>query len=229
VGRGKRLGQKLAKEKLKIEGRLARWLIAFGFRLLQLWTRTLRFEIEDRAGIVGRPVAENYIGALWHNRLLIFPLVLRRFFPQRQGAALISASRDGDLLADGVKRFGYDVIRGSSSRLGASAILQLTQALASGRDVVITPDGPRGPAYELGPGIIFLAQRSGAAVLPMNLEYSRCWRLGSWDRFIVPRPFSKVRVLINEPHRVRSSTTPEEFESERLALQDAMMALVEMR
>jgi lysophospholipid acyltransferase (LPLAT)-like uncharacterized protein len=229
LGREKRLGQKLAQKKLNIEGLLARWLIAFGFRLLQLWARTLRYEIDDRAGIVGRPVTENYIGALWHNRLLIFPLVLRRFFPQRQGAALISASRDGDLLADGVQRFGYDVIRGSSSRLGASAILQLTQVLASGRDVVITPDGPRGPAYELGPGIIFLAQRSGAAVLPMNLEYSRCWRLGSWDRFIVPRPFSKVRVLIDEPHRVRSTITPAEFESERLALQDAMMALVEMR
>ena len=229
MGRGKSLGQDLAKEKLKIEGWLARWLIAFGFRLLQLWARTLRFEIEDRAGIVGRPVTENYIGALWHNRLLIFPFVLRRFFPQRQGAALISASRDGDLLADAVQRFGYDVIRGSSSRLGASAILQLTEVLASGRDVVITPDGPRGPAYELGPGIIFLAQKSGTAVLPMNLEYSRSWRLGSWDRFIVPRPFSKVRVLIDEPHRVRSTTTSAEFESERLALQDAMMALVEMR
>ena len=214
---------------MKIEGRLARWLIAFGFRLLQLWARTLRYEIDDRAGIVGRPVTENYIGALWHNRLLIFPLVLRRFFPQRHGAALISASRDGDLLADGVQRYGYDVIRGSSSRLGASAILQLTQVLASGRDVVITPDGPRGPAYELGPGIIFLAQKSGAAILPMNLEYSRCWRLGSWDRFIVPRPFSKVRVLINPPHRVRRTSTPEQFESERLDLENAMMALVEMR
>ncbi len=214
---------------MKIEGRLARWLIAFGFRLLQIWARTLRYEIDDRAGIVDRPVIENYIGALWHNRLLIFPLVLRRFFPQRHGAALISASRDGDLLADGVQRFGYDVIRGSSSRLGASAILQLTQVLASGRDVVITPDGPRGPAYELGPGIIFLAQKSGAAVLPMNLEYSHCWRLGSWDRFIVPRPFAKVRVLINRPHRVRPTLTPEEFESERRAVEDAMMELVKMR
>jgi lysophospholipid acyltransferase (LPLAT)-like uncharacterized protein len=227
LGAGKRSGE--TQKKLKIEGRLARWLIAFGFRLLQLWGRTLRYEIDDRAGVVGKPVSENYIGALWHNRLLIFPLVLRRFFPQRHGAALISASRDGDLLADAVQRFGYDVIRGSSSRLGASAILQLTQLLASGRDVVITPDGPLGPAYELGPGIIFLAQKSGAAVLPMNLEYSHCWRLGSWDRFIVPRPFAKVRVLINEPHRVRSTTTPEEFESERLGLQEAMMALVEMR
>ena len=214
---------------MKIEGWLARWLIAFGFWLLQIWARTLRYEVDDRAGIVGGPVTENYIGALWHNRLLLFPSVLRRFLPNRPGAALISASRDGDLLADAIHRFGYDVVRGSSSRLGASAILQLTEVLASGRDVVITPDGPRGPAYDLGPGIVFLAQKSGAAVLPMNLEFSHCWRLGSWDRFIVPRPFAKVRVLVSEPYRVGPTSTPEEFETERLALQNAMMALVEMR
>ncbi len=189
----------------------------------------MHYEVEDRAGILGKPVTENYIGALWHNRLLIFPLVLRRFFPNRPGAALISASRDGDLLTDAIRRFGYGVIRGSSSRMGASAILQLTEELASGRDVVITPDGPRGPAYELGPGMIFLAQKSGASVLPMNLEYSRCWRLGSWDRFIIPRPFSTVRVLISPPHHVNPTSTPEEFEAERLRVQEAMMSLVEMR
>ena len=121
------------------------------------------------------------------------------------------------------------MIRGSSSRLGASAILQLTQELASGRDIVITPDGPRGPAYELGPGIVFLAQKSGASVLPMNLEYSRCWRLGSWDRFIIPQPFSKVRVLISQPLFVKETGTPEEFEAERRRVQDAMMSMVEMR
>jgi lysophospholipid acyltransferase (LPLAT)-like uncharacterized protein len=214
---------------LKIEGRPARWLIAIGFRILQLWARTLRYEIEDRAGIVGKPIGENYIGALWHNRLLIFPFVLRRFFSNRHGAALISASRDGELLADAIKRFGYDVVRGSSSRFGASAILQLTDMLASGRDVVITPDGPRGPAYELGPGIIFLAQKSGAPVLPINIEYSSCWRIKSWDRFIVPRPFAKVRVIIGQPHRVRPISTDKEFEIERLRLKDAMMALVERR
>ena len=214
---------------MKITGWRARWLIALGFRLLQIWARTLRYEIDDRLGAVGRPVNENYIGALWHNRLLIFPFVLRRFFPNRRGAALISASRDGDLLADAIKRFDFDVVRGSSSRLGASAILQLTDVLASGRDVVITPDGPRGPAYELGPGIIFLAQKSGAPVAPVNMEYSNCWRLKSWDRFILPRPFSKVRVIIGQSHHVRSTTTPEEFETERLRLQGVMMALVEMR
>ena len=101
--------------------------------------------------------------------------------------------------------------------------------LASGHDVVITPDGPRGPAYELGAGIIFLAQKSGAAVLPVNMEYSTCWRIKSWDRFIIPRPFSKVRVMIGQPHRVRSTSTEDEFEAERLRLQNAMMALVERR
>ena len=214
---------------MKIEGRSARWLIAVGFRLLQLWVRTLRYEIDDRAGVIGKPTDQNYIGTLWHNRLLIFPFVLRRFFSNRRGAALISASRDGELLADAITRFGFDVVRGSSSRLGASAILQLTDVLASGRDVVITPDGPRGPAYELGPGIIFLAQKSGAAVLPVNVEYSRCWRLKSWDRFILPRPFAKIRVIIGHPHRVRSTNTVDDFEAERLRLQDAMMALVERR
>jgi lysophospholipid acyltransferase (LPLAT)-like uncharacterized protein len=225
----KEVGENFAQKKLKIEGRLARWLIAFGVCLLRAWERTLRYEVDDRAGILGKPVTENYIGALWHNRLLIFPLVLRRFFPNRPGAALISASRDGDLLTDAIHRFGYDVVRGSSSRLGASAILQLTEELASGRDVVITPDGPRGPAYELGPGIVFLAQKSGASVLPMNLEYSGCWRLGSWDRFIIPRPFSKVRVLISQPLRVKSITNAHEFETERLRVQNVMMSLVEMR
>ena len=214
---------------MKITGWRARWLIALGFRLLQIWARTLRYEIDDRLGVVGKPVKENYIGALWHNRLLIFPFVLRRFFPNRHGAALISASRDGDLLADAIKRFDFDVVRGSSSRLGASAILQLTDVLASGRDVVITPDGPRGPAYELGPGIIFLAQKSGAPVVPVNMEYSSCWRLESWDRFILPRPFAKIRVIIGQSHHVRSTSTPDEFDAERLRLQDAMMGLVERR
>jgi lysophospholipid acyltransferase (LPLAT)-like uncharacterized protein len=191
--------------------------------------RTLRYKIDDRAGIVGKPVSENYIGALWHNRLLIFPLVLRRFFPNRRGAALISASRDGDLLSDAIRRFDYDVVRGSSSKLGATALLQLGDILARHGDVVITPDGPRGPAYELGPGIIFLAQKTGATVLPMNMEYSSCWRVKSWDRFIIPRPFSQVRVIIGQPEPINPTANDGEFEAERVRLQNVMMSLVERR
>jgi lysophospholipid acyltransferase (LPLAT)-like uncharacterized protein len=185
--------------------------------------------VEDHAGIVRKPVTKNYIGSLWHNRLLIMPHILRRFTPARQGAALISASRDGDLLTDAIHRFGFGVVRGSSSRLGASALLQLTEVLANGGDVVITPDGPLGPVYQLSPGLVFLAQKTGAPVLPMNMEYSSCWRLKSWDRFIIPRPFSKVRVIFGEPVAVASTQTSDEFERERVRLQDRMMALVERR
>jgi lysophospholipid acyltransferase (LPLAT)-like uncharacterized protein len=214
---------------LKIEGWRARRLIAFGYWLLQVWARTLRYQVDDRAGVVHQPVTKNFIGCLWHNRLLVLPFILNRFTPNRRGAALISASRDGDLLTDAIYRFGFDVVRGSSSRMGASALLQLTEVLSSGGDVVITPDGPRGPVYQLGPGLIFLAQKTGAPVLPINLEYSSCWRFKSWDRFILPRPFSTVRVIFGEPHCVASTSTDVEFEAERQRLQDHMMALVERR
>jgi len=157
------------------------------------------------------------------------PYILKRFTPNRHGAALISASHDGDLLTDAIHRFGFDVVRGSTSRLGASALLQLSQVLEGGGDVVITPDGPRGPAYELGPGLVFLAQKTGAPILPINLEYSSCWRFNNWDRFILPRPFSLVRVTFAEPHCVADTNSPEEFESERQRLQDRMMSLVERR
>jgi len=214
---------------LKIEGWRARWLVAFGFYLLQVWARTLRYEIDDRANFFGKPITGNYIAALWHNRLLLISFVLKKFFPDRPGAGLISASRDGDLIADATQRFGFDVVRGSSSRMGASALLELSEILASGRDVLLTPDGPRGPVYELGQGIIFLAQKTGARVVPVNMEYSSCWRVKSWDRFIIPRPFSKVRVTIGQPHQIRSTSTPQEFENERLRLQNVMMSLVERR
>jgi lysophospholipid acyltransferase (LPLAT)-like uncharacterized protein len=214
---------------LKIGGWRARWLIAIGFWLLRNWERTLRYEVDDRAGLLAKQASESGIGAVWHNRLLMMPLVLKRFFPRRQGAALISASRDGEWIAALVQRIGFDVVRGSSSRLGATAVLQLADVLAGGRDIVIAPDGPRGPVYVLGPGIVLLAQKSGAPVLPLHLEYSSCWRVKSWDRFILPRPFSKVRVIFGPPHRVAATRTETEFERERLRLQNAMMALVEMR
>ena len=197
--------------------------------MLKLWARTLRYEVEDHAGVVGQPVKESYIGALWHNRLLLIGLVLKRFVPQRPNTFLVSASRDGALLAEMMRQLGFDAVRGSSSRLGASAALHLTDVLASGRDIGITPDGPRGPVYELGPGIIFLAQKTGAPIVPVDIAYSSCWRLNTWDRFIVPRPFAKARVIFGSLHRVRSTGTPEEFEAERKRLQDVMMSLVERR
>ena len=119
-----------------------------------------------------------------------------RTLPNRQGAALISASRDGDLLADLVQRFGFDVVRGSSSRQGATAMLQLAEVIgerARRRDHAGRTARARVPDRRAASS--FLSQKSGAPVLPMNMEYSSCWRLKSWDRFILPRPFSTVRVI----------------------------------
>ena len=215
---------------MKIEGWRARWLIALTFPLLKLWIRTLRFEIDDRGDLLKAPGTKRYIGALWHNRLLLSAHVISRFLPVRRGgAALISASRDGALIADVVQRYGFQPVRGSSSRQGSAALRRLADVIASGRDPLITPDGPRGPVYHLGGGIICLAQKTNVPVRPVNFEYSSCWRLNSWDRFIIPKPFSKVCVIFGEPHHVRSTTTEEEFEAERLRLENAMMSLVEMR
>jgi lysophospholipid acyltransferase (LPLAT)-like uncharacterized protein len=214
---------------LKIQGWRERWLVAIAYRILKIWSRTLRYELEDRGNFVKRPLDRRCIASLWHNRLLLICIALKKFVPHRPGAGLISASRDGDLVADLTKRLGFEVVRGSSSRFGASAMLELAAVLASGIEAFITPDGPRGPIYQLGPGIIFLAQKTGAAVQPMNIEYSSCWRLKSWDRFILPRPFATIRVIFGPEHHVAQTTTEEEFERERLRLQDAMMALVERK
>jgi lysophospholipid acyltransferase (LPLAT)-like uncharacterized protein len=214
---------------VKIEGWRGRLLVAVAYRLFQVWVRTLRFEIDDRVDIIGKPPSRRFIATVWHNRLFLFPYAVRRFLPETRGAALVSASRDGAVLADILKRFGFEAVRGSSSRRGATALLELADVIARGGEAAITPDGPRGPAYHLSGGIISLAQISGADILLMNFEFSRYWRLRSWDRFIVPKPFSRVRVIFGERYRVRQTASEAEFEAERQRLRDAMMSLVEMR
>jgi lysophospholipid acyltransferase (LPLAT)-like uncharacterized protein len=111
---------------------------------------------------------------------------------------LTSASRDGAIIAAVMKSFGLRSVRGSSSRRGTAALLALAGTLEAGEDVAVTPDGPRGPRYKLGPGVVFLARQTGAGILPIHIEYSRAVRLRSWDRFMIPLPFAKVRVICGE-------------------------------
>lgn len=214
---------------MKLDGWKARCVVALVYRSIQLCTWTLRFKLEDRAGFTTMPLGDCVISALWHNRVLLLPYIARAYVPQRRPVALISASAEGGLLAGLVRRYGVEAARGSSSRKGAIAMLRLAESLRAGHDIAITPDGPRGPVYELGAGIVFLAQKSGVPVLLTNIEYSSCWRLQSWDRFILPKPFSTVRVIFDSLHHVAITHTDGEFESERLRLQSAMMQLVEMR
>lgn len=215
--------------KVDPESFTGRVLVSLGFNLIRLWARTIRFEFEDRGEIFTLPLSQRLIGVAWHNRLLFLPYAIRRFLPHRQGAALISASRDGGWYVKLVRRFKFDIVRGSSSRKGAAALLQLADYIAAGGDAVITPDGPRGPVYRLGGGIIFLAQKSGTLILPVHLEYSSCWRLRSWDRFILPRPFCKARFIVGPTHQVAPTANEEEFERERERLEKVLMSMVETR
>jgi lysophospholipid acyltransferase (LPLAT)-like uncharacterized protein len=214
---------------VKLDTWRARVLIEFGFGLFRLWARTLRFRVEDPENVVAAGRDQPFIVAVWHNRLLMLPLAFDRCFPSRQSVGLISASRDGDLVSILIERSGYGTIRGSTSRKGVIALRQLVDALASGMNVLITPDGPRGPVYTASQGVVFVAQKSGAAVIPMHMEYSSAWRLKSWDRFFVPRPFSKVRIILGAPVVVKRTTGAEQFEAERRRVQDVMMSVVEQK
>ncbi|MFZ1219347.1 MAG: lysophospholipid acyltransferase family protein [Chthoniobacterales bacterium] len=212
---------------MKLDSWRARALLAFGFGLYRLWARTLRLQVEDPHEVIGFVRNQPVIFAIWHNRLLMLPRVFDPSFPTRQSFGLISASRDGDFIASFIERSGYGTIRGSSSRKGMLALRQLVDTLAAGSNVLLTPDGPRGPVYQASQGVIFLAQKSGAPIVPIHMEYSGSWRLKSWDRFVVPRPFAKLRAIFGPPIRVAPMDDPAQFEAERLRLEKAMMSLVE--
>ena len=134
---------------------------------------------------------------MWHNRISVASWLFRRFCPKRPAAVLTSPSKDGELVAGLVSRFGpTGAVRGSSSRRGATAMREMVATIESGTDIIITPDGPRGPVYQFGPGALKLAQLTGAPLVPFCIQYEKYWELRSWDRFQIPKPFSRVNVTI---------------------------------
>jgi lysophospholipid acyltransferase (LPLAT)-like uncharacterized protein len=164
---------------------------------------TVRFVVEGVDGVAPlwtarRPV----IYAVWHGRILLAPWAnerMRRSHGARRTTALASRSRDGELVARFVARFGLGIARGSSSRGGAMALRALASALAAGDDAVIVPDGPRGPARRVQPGVVALAALTGAPVVPFGMAARPAITLGSWDRFQVPVPFARVAVCFGPP------------------------------
>jgi hypothetical protein len=142
----------------------------------------------------GRPL----IYGVWHGRILIVPWLnarFRRTHGARQVRVLASRSRDGELVARFVRRFGLDVVRGSSSRGGAAALRELARALRAGDDVAVVPDGPRGPSCRAQAGIVSLAATTGAPIVPLGVAARPARRLASWDRFMVPAPFARCAVV----------------------------------
>ena len=179
--------------KSEILGTLAGWL-------MRCWSKLLFFEVYDRCGVITaqdpiRPV----IYALWHNGIFTIPPIWWRTGGNlRKSVVLTSASKDGAILAKAMEVFHLGAVRGSSSRRAVAALIGMKRSLREGFDVCITPDGPRGPRYSFHPGVIKLAQATGAPIVPIHLHFTNAWRLKTWDRLVIPKPFSHVTVVFDE-------------------------------
>ncbi len=181
-----------AKSDVALKPRVAGFLMG---NLVRLLTKTLRVRITDDSDLLSNPPQHGLIWMFWHNRMLIVPSLYSRYTRKfRQAAVLTSASRDGAMLAAVMRQFGLSAVRGSSSRRGAQAMIECRRLLKQNFYIGITPDGPRGPQYEMQPGVIQLARLCAVPVVPITVEYEKAWRLKSWDQFFIPKPFSVVRV-----------------------------------
>jgi len=170
-----------------------------GSAALRAIASTWRFRIRGGEHLASlRAAGTPFIFSLWHGQLL--PLIWHH--RGQHVAILVSEHRDGELIARIARSIGYRLIRGSTTRGGGRALLALVRTLETGTEVAVTPDGPRGPAFEFAPGALVAAHRTGAPLLPIAAHADRAWRLSSWDGFIIPKPFARVTVAYGAPVRV---------------------------
>ena len=211
----------------------AKWHGLLAARLIWLLSTsvaaTLRWRWHDQTNLFENGGKEPVIFCLWHNRLALSLILFRRYVqarqPQRTLAALVSASRDGGMLARVLELFGVVPVRGSSSRRGPQALRELVSAADKGCDLAITPDGPRGPCYVVQEGIISLAALTGMVIVPSSFHLSCKWRLKTWDRFQVPLPFARCEVQLGQPLRIPREASEAEREQLRLELETRMKAI----
>lgn len=145
---------------------------------------------------------EPFIVAFWHGELLMEPFLYQKIRGDHPIAVMISEHFDGELIARTIGYFGFEAIRGSSKKGGAKVLIQALKRLKAGSDVAITPDGPRGPRHSVAPGIAILSQKSDAYIVPFSYSASKYWQLRSWDRFIIPKPFSTLHFRVGEPFKL---------------------------
>jgi len=195
---------------------------AVGYRLVAGLGATLRWRVEGLDHL-DAPVREGRqpIMAFWHGRIL--PAT---FYFRRRGIVVITSENfDGEWIAGIIERFGYGTARGSTSRGGRRALVQLVRDLEAGRPAGFTLDGPRGPARVAQPGAIWLAKATGNPVVPFHLEADRFWTTNSWDRTQIPKPFATVAIAVGEPLEVSSDAGDEGIEAARRDLEARLQAL----
>ncbi|MFI5177471.1 MAG: lysophospholipid acyltransferase family protein [Vicinamibacterales bacterium] len=161
------------------------------------------------------------IFAVWHGRILAATL----FFRDRGIVVITSENFDGEWIARIIRRFGYGTARGSTSRGGVRALVQLRRDLASGRPAGFTLDGPRGPARVAQPGAIWLASATGNPIVPFHIEAEKFWTVRSWDRHQVPKPGSAIAVAIGAPMEVAPTSDEAGIERARQELEAALVRL----
>lgn len=192
------------------DARRARWLSLLGTWAIRTLAMTWRVRMIDAGPIDrlrhdGQPVAL----LLWHGQLLPLLYVMRF----QSIASLISTHKDGELIAQVAKRLGCKLIRGSSSRGADRALLGLVRALRDGFTVAVTPDGPRGPYRSFAPGALVAAHRAQAPVVAFGVHASRAWYLGSWDRFMIPKPFARLTIVFDTPVMVPGESSRDAAEA----------------
>ena len=189
--------------------------------LLWLTGKTWRFEVIAEGGVT--PVlfgqqAGPEIYCFWHQCVL--PCTI--YFRKSHAVILISRSFDGELITRILRLFGFDAVRGSSSRGGSEGLIGLKEVIDAGRTAIFTADGPLGPIYQTKMGPIKLAQTTGAPIGAFHLQPERAWVLRSWDRFLIPKPFTRIIVSWAQWTRVPAGLPPEQFETWRQELNDAI-------
>ena len=189
--------------------------------MLWLVSRTWRFEVIAEEGVIPvlfgeRPGPEIY--CFWHQ--CVFPCTV--YFRHSRAVILISRSLDGELITRTLRMWGFDAVRGSSSRGAREGLLGLRHIIETGGTAIFTADGPRGPIYQTKMGPIKLAQMTGAPIGAFHLEPERAWTMSSWDRFLVPKPFTRIVVSWAQWTRVPADLPAEEFEPKREELNAAI-------
>jgi len=204
---------------------------AFVYWFLRLLAGTLRCTWTDRSSYFKTPAPGPAIFCIWHNRLALSMLIYHHYIKKRSAgvglAAMISASRDGGFLAAILQRFGVQPARGSSSRRGPQALRELTTLARKKYDLAITPDGPRGPCYVAQDGVIYLAQLTGLPIVPVS--YNLAWKIRpkSWDRFLIPLPFSRCEFIFEKPILVPREASAEDREKFRKNLENSLKEISE--
>jgi lysophospholipid acyltransferase (LPLAT)-like uncharacterized protein len=194
---------------------------ALGALALRALARTLRVSRHEASVAALWAARRPVIYVVWHGRLLLLPYL----YGHRGCHVLASRSRDGELIARWARRFGLEPVRGSSSHGGTGALRALARALRAGREVVVVPDGPRGPREVLKPGVIALARLTGAPIVPMAVGASREWRVRSWDEFRIPRPFARCVMRFGEPIHVSRAADRTGEEAARKEVEAALRDL----